>query len=1240
MDFLAGTQLESGSDHVTEPGPDVVTDLASMQQSQSTKQSPRNLRPPVQQQQPPRSPSMQVLHEDSSVAHADSIHRPTLSRRSSAIQVAADHPMTDAPRATLQPRTFNTSSLDQAELEAVSELTKQLADNTFLYESHARLIRLLHKGLVTHVCPTEDAEQLRNPLDYDLLGELRQARLAMDSRFPVGEELWIEWLEDECMLARNTDERLAVMELCQKAVQDEVGSTRIWRLYGDWMWTLYRTAHDISGVYETNSLEQHPVVSSLLAKSRWTADEKEVGREVFAWDLIVGVWESAVKATEWHLDSSQLVWDPYAEILIHDMTVRPSGEKMQHIGRLFHNRLRQPHATWDDTFQKFSQFVTTYDSGNYEAIMVSTNKDSAQAKQQFDYRLEFESKLQRAVQYRDANTEWAVMTEYLDWEVAQLSKPKKYVHGLDIFVALLQRANLRFPTDAELWEDHIDFLTENEIDRVLQVARNATRHCPWSGNLWSKRLVVLEAAGSAFNEIEDVKHHATSSGLLEGKDSVDELVKVCVAWCGFLRRRAFASDAGEDERDVAEVGIRSELENTKAIGEKKSGKGYKSEAVFRMHRIYIKFLSQGGRYEEVRNLWLQLSDTYGGQWQFWDNFYLWEMSVWVQGTPPEHATEALRRSIYHSDLDWPERMIESYLHHCAQHESVQKLQSVVVEARKVRKQVEKRRAKEAADTAAAQAAYTQQHVELPATMEVDDTSASTKRKRQDSTVVQADLPVVKRHKSAETEKDLPGGDASSATAQIKRDRENTTVIVKRLPSETNETKVRQFFRDCGTILSIQLVPSDEGSDLTATIEFESKEDVLSAQTKSMKLFEGHSVNIQVGTGTTLFVTNYPPEADEEYIRKLFDSYGEVVDVRLPSLKYDVRRRFCYVQFLSSEQAQAAAKALDGMALGRNLTLNVKLSDPTAKKSRSGATEEGREIHVKNVDKRATESELKTAFSPYGDVKNVRILTTIDGRSKGFAFVVYATKEEANAALEMNLKEFKGRALNVTMSVPNAKGPKTVATTRASSEAVSQQGDQGSTDVVMNGATEAASPPTTQPTDQHTTPDHWARTLILKNIPDTVNDARIRALAEQYGPLMQVKIKPDLGEATVEYRNVKDVGTAEMNLNGFEILKGVALQVAVRTSKPRDTGFNAHTDNDANRGKKKPSMPFAPVATRRPAMGNAAPGRAGGGPRGQPNAISKGVAKSNGTSDDAMDTNGDGVEKKAKKSNADFRAFLN
>ena len=68
---------------------------------------------------------------------------------------------------------------------------------------------------------------------------------------------------------------------------------------------------------------------------------------------------------------------------------------------------------------------------------------------------------------------------------------------------------------------------------------------------------------------------------------------------------------------------------------------------------------------------------------------------------------------------------------------------------------------------------------------------------------------------------------------------------------------------------MKLLQEDDGASTTATIEFDSKEDVLTAQTKDMKTFDGNAIEVQVGTGSTLFVTNFPPTADEAYIRDIF-----------------------------------------------------------------------------------------------------------------------------------------------------------------------------------------------------------------------------------------------------------------------------------------------------------------------------------------------------------------------------------
>ena len=119
-------------------------------------------------------------------------------------------------------------------------------------------------------------------------------------------------------------------------------------------------------------------------------------------------------------------------------------------------------------------------------------------------------------------------------------------------------------------------------------------------------------------------------------------------------------------------------------------------------------------------------------------------------------------------------------------------------------------------------------------------------------------------------------------------------------------------------------------------------------------------------------------------------YGEIVDIRFPSLKYNTHRRFCYVQFKLPSQATSATE-LDGEDLGDNLKLLAKLSDPGQKKPREGAMYDGRELYLVNLDQNTTKADIKTAFKRYGYIESVKVLTKVDGTSKGIAYVVFRNK---------------------------------------------------------------------------------------------------------------------------------------------------------------------------------------------------------------------------------------------------------
>lgn len=82
---------------------------------------------------------------------------------------------------------------------------------------------------------------------------------------------------------------------------------------------------------------------------------------------------------------------------------------------------------------------------------------------------------------------------------------------------------------------------------------------------------------------------------------------------------------------------------------------------------------------------------------------------------------------------------------------------------------------------------------------------------------------------------------------------------------------------CGTINSLKIITERDGKSSTATVEFDAKEDVLAAQTRDGKYVEGRPIEVQIGTGSTLYVTNFPPSADEAFIRNLFKNVSISVE---------------------------------------------------------------------------------------------------------------------------------------------------------------------------------------------------------------------------------------------------------------------------------------------------------------------------------------------------------------------------
>ena len=74
------------------------------------------------------------------------------------------------------------------------------------------------------------------------------------------------------------------------------------------------------------------------------------------------------------------------------------------------------------------------------------------------------------------------------------------------------------------------------------------------------------------------------------------------------------------------------------------------------------------------------------------------------------------------------------------------------------------------------------------------------------------------------------------------------------------------------------------------------------------------------------------------------------------------------------------------------------------------------LYVGNLPYSVDDSQLRDIFSQYGDIDELALIMDRDtGRSKGFAFVTFATQQAAEKALAENGKDMGGRALRVNIA---------------------------------------------------------------------------------------------------------------------------------------------------------------------------------------------------------------------------------
>ncbi|XP_074283793.1 28 kDa ribonucleoprotein, chloroplastic-like [Silene latifolia] len=171
----------------------------------------------------------------------------------------------------------------------------------------------------------------------------------------------------------------------------------------------------------------------------------------------------------------------------------------------------------------------------------------------------------------------------------------------------------------------------------------------------------------------------------------------------------------------------------------------------------------------------------------------------------------------------------------------------------------------------------------------------------------------------------------------------------------------------------------------------------------------------------LFVFNFPWSYTPDDLRKVFSECGTVKDAEIIKNKDGKYRGFAFITMSSGEEAQAVVDKFNSKELaGRTITVEFarKLRKPRPQSTVDLPVKETRhKLYVSNLQWKARSSHLREFFSADFNPVSARVVfENPNGRSAGYGFVSFNTREEAEAAIaSLNGKELLGRPVTLKFS---------------------------------------------------------------------------------------------------------------------------------------------------------------------------------------------------------------------------------
>lgn len=229
----------------------------------------------------------------------------------------------------------------------------------------------------------------------------------------------------------------------------------------------------------------------------------------------------------------------------------------------------------------------------------------------------------------------------------------------------------------------------------------------------------------------------------------------------------------------------------------------------------------------------------------------------------------------------------------------------------------------------------------------------------------------------------------------------------------------------------------------------------------------------------IFIKNLDESIDNKALHDTFAAFGNVLSCKVATDEHGRSRGYGFVHYETSESAETAIKAVNGMLLNDK---KVYVGHHISRKERQYKLDEQKaqftNLYVKNLNPEMTQEEFEALFKSFGAVTSAAVSFDEEGKSKGFGFVNYEKHEEAQAAVDaLHEVEQNGRKLFVTRAQKKAERE----------EELRRSYEQAKMEKLSK---------------------YQGVNLYIKNLEDGIDDEKLRAEFEVFGTVTSAKIMRD------------------------------------------------------------------------------------------------------------------------------------